>query len=153
MLHATVLAIVATHDIYLEVAEGKLDEDWKLQHPVDFWTFCDVLSVQMLEYDLKKCKYPVGEAMRVCTKQSKRNQARNNTPRGRNKKSGGRPSVSSRQQNFEEIEFKKAKCGRGKNSRLTQRLVEYVEMTVTLYVLYMECFFNSYHQKERILGK
>ena len=54
MLHATALAIVVAYDMYLEVAEGQLDSDWKLQYPVDFWTFRDVLSVQMLEYDPQK---------------------------------------------------------------------------------------------------
>ena len=29
------------YDIYLEVAEGKLDRDWRLTYPVDFWTFCN----------------------------------------------------------------------------------------------------------------
>ena len=53
MLHATVLAIVIAYGMYLEVAEGKLDGDLKIESPVDFWTFQDVLSVQMFEYDPK----------------------------------------------------------------------------------------------------
>ena len=122
MLHATALAIVVAYDIYLEVAEGKLDKDWELEHPVDFWTFRDVLSVQMLEYDPKNRKYPGDETMRVCTKQSKRSRDKNNTSRQQNKKSRGRPSASSKQQIFEEAEFKKAKCGRGENSRLCGNL-------------------------------
>ena len=71
MLHATVLAIVIAYDIYLEVAEGKLDSDWRLTYPVDFWTFRNVLSVQMSEYNPKSRKYKGDVSMRVCTKQTK----------------------------------------------------------------------------------
>ena len=53
MLHATVLTIVIAYDMYLKVAEGNLDGDLKIEYPVDFWTFRDVLSVHMLEYDPK----------------------------------------------------------------------------------------------------
>ena len=53
MLHATALAIVLAYDMYLEVAEGILDVDLKIECPVDFWTFRDVFSVQMLEYGPK----------------------------------------------------------------------------------------------------
>ena len=69
MLHATVLAIVIAYGMYLEVAEGKLDGDLKIESPVDFWTFQDVLSVQMFEYDPKNWQYLGDDAMRVCTKQ------------------------------------------------------------------------------------
>ena len=65
MLHATSLAIVIAYDMYLEVAEGKIDSEWKLQHPVDFWTFRDVLSIQMLDYDPKNRRYHVDGSMRV----------------------------------------------------------------------------------------
>ena len=65
MLHITSLAIVVAYDIYLEVCEGKLDAEWKVQYPVDFWTFRDILSIQMLEYDPKNRKYLGDDAMRV----------------------------------------------------------------------------------------
>ena len=45
MLHVVSLAIVIIYDMQLEVTKGKLDPDWKLSFPVDFWTFRDILSV------------------------------------------------------------------------------------------------------------
>ena len=63
MLHATSLAIVVAYDIYLIITEGKLDEDWRVSSPVDFWTFGDVLSIQMLEYDSLKRKHINNDAM------------------------------------------------------------------------------------------
>ena len=74
------LAIVIAYDIYLEVTEGQLDVDWKLVYPVDFWTFCDVLSIQMLEYDPKNRKYLGDDSMRVCKKQKKKNRSEGNDP-------------------------------------------------------------------------
>ena len=72
MLHATSLAIVIAYDMYLEVAVGKIASECKLQHPVNFWTFRDALSIQMLDYDPKNRRYPGDGSMRVCTKQSKK---------------------------------------------------------------------------------
>ena len=57
MFHITSLAILVAYDIYLEIYEGKLDGELKVNYPVDFWTFRDTLSVQMLEYDPRNCKY------------------------------------------------------------------------------------------------
>ena len=71
MLHATALAIVIAYDMYLEVAEGKLNSDWKVTFPVNFWTFRDVLSLQMLHYNPEDRTYPGDDSMSVCTKQSK----------------------------------------------------------------------------------
>ena len=48
MLHATSLAIVVAYDIYLEINEGKLDEDWRVSFLVDFWSFRDVLVGNIL---------------------------------------------------------------------------------------------------------
>ena len=69
MLHATVLTIVIAYDMYLEVAEGKLDSDLRSVYPVDFWTFQNMLSVQILEYNPKNQHYLGDNAMQVCTKQ------------------------------------------------------------------------------------
>jgi len=141
MFHATVLTIVIAYDIYLEVAEGTLDSDWKLTHPVDFWTFRDVLSVQMLEYNPRNRKYKGDDSMRVCTKQTKVQRVGNkkkvqevesidvdddmddsNVSVGGGKKSRGRPSASAKQKQKEVQEFKRAKFGRGENSRLCGNL-------------------------------
>ena len=48
--HAKAFAVVITHDVYLEVAEGNLDANWKVDEVIDFWTFRDLLSDQMLEH-------------------------------------------------------------------------------------------------------
>ena len=69
MLHAKGMAIVVAYDIYLEVCEGKLNEDWKNTDPVSFHTFREQLSAQMLAYDPRKRLYPGDEFMRVSTKQ------------------------------------------------------------------------------------
>ena len=56
MLYAISLAICVACDMYLEVTEGQLNNDWKIGFPVDFWKFCDVIPFHMLEYDLKNWK-------------------------------------------------------------------------------------------------
>ena len=74
------MSIVIAYDMYLEVAEGKLDNDLRVKYPVDFWTFQDVLSVQMLEYDPKNRHYLGDDAMRVCTKQRFQERASSASP-------------------------------------------------------------------------
>ena len=123
MLHAMSLAIVIAYDMYLEVTEGKLDKDWKIVYPVDFWTFRDVLSIQMLEYDPKNRRYPGDDSMRVCTKQNK-NKRGDDDPEdpSSNKRGRGRPSAVDKKTALETAKFKKAKFGRGENSRLCGNL-------------------------------
>jgi hypothetical protein len=36
MLHGKSLAIVVAYDLYLEVAEGKLNLAWEIEEPLDF---------------------------------------------------------------------------------------------------------------------
>jgi hypothetical protein len=52
MLHGKSLAAVVAYNLYLEVAEGKLDLALEIDEPVDFWTFREKLLIQMLEYSL-----------------------------------------------------------------------------------------------------
>ena len=33
------MEVVVVYDIYLEVAEGGINNDWKLDEPIDFWRF------------------------------------------------------------------------------------------------------------------
>ena len=124
MLHATSLAICVAYDIYLEIAEGQLDSDWKIRFPVDFWTFRDVLSIQMLEYDPKNRKYLGDESMRVCTKQKRKDRGKfyESSSATSSKRTRGRPSEQSKQAIAEAAEFKRAKQGRGENSRLCGNL-------------------------------
>ena len=66
--HAKALAITVTYDMYLEVAEGKLQPSLKVSDPVDFFTFRDILSKQMCSYDPKNQKYAGDEKMRIVSK-------------------------------------------------------------------------------------
>ena len=121
MLHVTSLAIVVAYDIYLEVCEGKLDQDWKVNYPVDFWTFRDILSIQMLEYEPRNRKYLGDDAMRVCTKQTKKSRTHedeSSSLRSGKKRTRGRPSAADLQEAKIGREFVRAKSGRGENSRL-----------------------------------
>ena len=72
MLHGKSLAVVVAYDLYLEVAEGKLNPAWGIEEPLDFWTFRERLSIQMLEYSPARKKYPGDAGMRVSTQQSRR---------------------------------------------------------------------------------
>ena len=63
MIHAQALAIVTAYDIYCEVVDGDLDSEWRLDGPVDFWSFRDRLSIQMLEYSPTKRQYTGDSAM------------------------------------------------------------------------------------------
>ena len=69
------MAIVVTYDIYKECCEGELSCEWKIEQPVDFFTFRDILSKQMCEYDSKNQKYPGDEKMRSVTILSKKRRA------------------------------------------------------------------------------
>jgi hypothetical protein len=72
MLHGKSLAVVVAYDLYLEVAEGKLNPAWGIEEPLDFWTFREKLSIQMLEYSPTRKKYPGDAVMRASTQQSRR---------------------------------------------------------------------------------
>jgi hypothetical protein len=67
MLHAKAMAIVVSYDIYLELAEGKVHPDWKLDKPVDFYTFRETLARQMLAYNPRAVKYLGDEKFRAFT--------------------------------------------------------------------------------------
>jgi hypothetical protein len=69
MIHGKAMAVVVAYDMYQECCTGALDPLWKVNRPVDFWTFCDILSVQMLEYSPTRRKYPGDNAMRLATQQ------------------------------------------------------------------------------------
>ena len=49
MLESKDLMIVVAYDIYNECAEGGLKIEWKIEHPIEFCTFRDMLSKQMLK--------------------------------------------------------------------------------------------------------
>jgi hypothetical protein len=58
--------------MYLECCKGKLNAEWKIEKPLDFWHFREKLSEQMLGYNPANRVYPGDQNMRVSTKQSTR---------------------------------------------------------------------------------
>jgi hypothetical protein len=68
--HGLSMTIVTAYDMYREVCEGKLDPDWKVDAPVNFWKFREKLSTQMLQYTPSARLYPGDEGMRAATRQS-----------------------------------------------------------------------------------
>ncbi len=70
MLHGKALGLVVAYDMYLEVAEGKLKPEWKLEELLDFWRFREQLAKQMLAYKPSNRSYPGNSRMRASTQQS-----------------------------------------------------------------------------------
>jgi hypothetical protein len=75
MLHAKAMAVVVAYDIYIELAEGKVDLDWKVDKPLDFYTFRETLARQMLSYTPKDVKYLGDELFRLVTQSTKAKRA------------------------------------------------------------------------------
>jgi hypothetical protein len=61
------MTIATAYDIYLECCEGRLVLEWKVESPVTFHRFWDILSNQMLQYTPLKQKYPGNAQMRSVT--------------------------------------------------------------------------------------
>jgi len=68
---AKAMAVVVAYDMYLECAEGKLERSWKVKKPLDFWSFREKLSEQMLAYNPTKRLYPGDHLLRKATQQCK----------------------------------------------------------------------------------
>ena len=71
MIHAMYISVVVYDDMYLEVSEWDLDKTRKEDNIVDFWTFCDLLSNQMIKYNPTNLKYAGGANMRPATQKNK----------------------------------------------------------------------------------
>jgi hypothetical protein len=71
MIHAKAMAIVVAFDMYKELAEGKVNDEWGLdpKHIVSFYRFREKLAKQLLQYDPRNRKYPGDEKFRVSTSQ------------------------------------------------------------------------------------
>ena len=67
MLHMIYLAVVVSYHMYLEVAEGELNQTWKDDNIVDFWKFCNLLYNHMINYNPTHRKYAVDATMRPAT--------------------------------------------------------------------------------------
>ena len=63
--HCKSLAICTAYDMYLEICEGAVIPDFKVDSPADFYTFRDILSKQMCEYDPTQQRYPGDEKTRL----------------------------------------------------------------------------------------
>jgi len=70
MIHGNALAVVVAYDFYLEACTGHLRPEWKVEKPVSFYRFREILGHQMLTYSPTNRQYPGDESLRVCTKQS-----------------------------------------------------------------------------------
>ena len=70
-LHCLSIAVIAAYDMYLEIAEGHLDQEWKVETPMTFNKFRKELSIRMLSYDPRNNVYPGDEGFRNYTQQPK----------------------------------------------------------------------------------
>ena len=95
--HFKALGILVAYDVYMELAEGKLDPTLKIDKPVTLHVFQDVLSKQQCEYDPRHQKYPGDENMRIVTKINKmaRGVASGKTKKHNLSTNGGRVSKES----------------------------------------------------------
>ncbi len=59
-LHAQAMGVVAAYDMYMECADGQLDNSWAIpmNKRMTFTQFCMKLSEQMLTYDPHHNNYP-----------------------------------------------------------------------------------------------
>jgi hypothetical protein len=71
MNHCLSMVIATAYDIYLECCEGGLVQEWKVENPVTFHRFRDILSNQMLQYTPLKQKYPGDAQMRSVTQMTR----------------------------------------------------------------------------------
>ena len=65
--HALSIAIAVAHDIYLEVCEGNIEAEWRVEKPVSRWEFQNKLAEQALTYSPKKNLYPGDSRLRANT--------------------------------------------------------------------------------------
>ena len=72
MLHGKKFVATVAYDLYLELAEGKVEPDWKLERPVGFHRFREKLGLQKLRYSPANNKYPGDDKLRASTQLSKK---------------------------------------------------------------------------------
>ena len=70
MFYALSIALVSDYGMYLKVTEGDLDHKCKYDNIVDFCTFCNILSNQMIRYNPTYCKYSGDATMRTSSYQN-----------------------------------------------------------------------------------
>ena len=70
MIHAMYLELVVDYDILLKIEEGELEHTRNDTNIVDFCSFRDLLSNQMIKYNPTHCKYAGDANMRPATQQN-----------------------------------------------------------------------------------
>eukprot|EP00978_Attheya_sp_CCMP212_P048336 scaffold506263_cov224-Attheya_sp.AAC.1 len=70
------MSVVVAYDMYKECCEGDLDPEWKIEKPMDFYTFREKLSEQLLSYRPEARKYPGDENHRKSLQQSRQQRRR-----------------------------------------------------------------------------
>ena len=70
MIHGFAMTVVTAYDMYLECCEGNLEQEWKVDKPMDFYTFREKLSEQMLCYRPEKRCYAGDENHRKSKQQN-----------------------------------------------------------------------------------
>ena len=80
--HAIALAIVTAFDIYRECCEVPSEGGWLVnsKNQLDFFSFREKLSSQMLKYSPKNLLYPGDEKMRMVTVMMKSDRAKRQRP-------------------------------------------------------------------------
>ena len=80
--HAIALATVTVYDIYRECCELPIEKGWLVssKDQLDFFSFREKLSSQMLNYSPKKLLYPSDEKMRMVTVMLKSDRAKRQPP-------------------------------------------------------------------------
>jgi hypothetical protein len=71
MNHGKAMALAVAYDVYKECAEGNLNPAWKVDKPVTYKRFHDVLSRQLLEWSPVNQVYAGDKRMRGVTKLNK----------------------------------------------------------------------------------
>lgn len=82
-LHAFAIAIIAAYDMYIECAQGELEQEWSVpeNERLDFQGFRLLCSEIMLQYDAKKQMYPGDGKMRAVSRQHKKRRANTSPPK------------------------------------------------------------------------
>jgi hypothetical protein len=75
MYHAKALGTCEAYDMYMEVAEGDLKEEWQVAKPVDYQMWREVLSETMLHYNPRQRKYLGDDEFRLSTQQNRKQRA------------------------------------------------------------------------------
>ena len=109
MNHGIALAIVTAYDMYQEAASGTLDPEWKLEKPMDFYTFRDRLSSQGLFYKPRNKHYPGDEMLRQNTRLSTSQKRKKHQVASKSQRQTAASVASAGAHSVQAVEFASAK--------------------------------------------